>query len=71
MDNSRLVDVKPRILDDVDKIKSWKISDIVDPSQMKPLRLPDSVTSAKVDVSFLCHPCLILEKEVWFFGYWL
>lgn len=71
MDNSRLVDVKPRISDDVDKIKSWKISDIVDPSQMKPLRLPDSVTSAKVAISFLCHPCLILEKGVWFFGYWI
>lgn len=53
MDNSRLVDVKPRISDDVDRIKSWKISDIVDPSQMKPLRLPDSVTSAKVGIWFL------------------
>ncbi|KAL5568176.1 hypothetical protein UlMin_024751 [Ulmus minor] len=48
MDNSRLVDVKPRILEDMDKNKSWKISDIVDPSQIKPLRLPDSWTSAKV-----------------------
>lgn len=59
MDNSRLVDVKPRISDDVDKIKSWKISDIVDPSQMKPLRLPDSVTSAKVGIWLLLHPRLI------------
>lgn len=48
MENNRLVDVKPRISDDVDKIKSWKISDIADPSQMKALRLPDSTTSGKV-----------------------
>lgn len=48
MDNSRLVDVKPRIPDDVDKIKSWKIPDIVDPSQLKALRLPDSIAASKV-----------------------
>ncbi|KAK9914663.1 hypothetical protein M0R45_038427 [Rubus argutus] len=48
MENNRLVDVKPRISDDVDKIKSWKISDIADPSQMKALRLPDSTTSGKI-----------------------
>ena len=48
MENSRLVDVKPRIPDDIDKIKSWKISDIADPSHMKALRLPDSTTAGKV-----------------------
>ncbi|KAH0978648.1 hypothetical protein GBA52_005825 [Prunus armeniaca] len=48
MENSRLVDVKPRISEDIDKIKSWKISDIVDPSQMKALRLPDSTTAGKI-----------------------
>lgn len=48
MENSRLVDVKPRISEDIDKIKSWKISDIADPSQMKALRLPDSTTAGKV-----------------------
>ncbi|GMY06426.1 protein TOPLESS-RELATED PROTEIN 2-like isoform X1 [Fagus crenata] len=48
MDSSRLLDVKPRISDDVDKILSWKSSDIVDTSQLKALRLPDPVTAAKV-----------------------
>lgn len=48
MDSSRLVDVKPRISDDIDKIKSWKIPDIVDPSHLKALRLPDPVTAGKV-----------------------
>ncbi|KAJ9185566.1 hypothetical protein P3X46_005184 [Hevea brasiliensis] len=48
MDNSRLVDVKPRISDELDKIKSWKIPDIVDPSQLKALRLPDSIATGKV-----------------------
>lgn len=47
MDNSRLVDVKPRISDDTDKLKSWK-SDIVDSSQLKALRLPDSIVAGKV-----------------------
>ncbi|KAJ6433832.1 hypothetical protein OIU84_017522 [Salix udensis] len=47
MDNSRLVDVKPRISDDTDKLKSWK-SDIVDSSQLKALRLPDSIAAGKV-----------------------
>ncbi|XP_041011160.1 protein TOPLESS-RELATED PROTEIN 2-like isoform X2 [Juglans microcarpa x Juglans regia] len=48
MDNSRLLDVKPRILDDVDKISSWKTSDVVDTTQLKVLRLPDSITAGKV-----------------------
>ena len=48
MDNSRLVDVKPKISDDLEKIKSWKIPDIVDQSQLKALRLPDPVTAGKV-----------------------
>lgn len=48
VENSRLIDVKPRISDDLEKIKSWKIPDIADPSLLKPLRLPDSGTAAKV-----------------------
>ena len=48
MDSSRLVDVKPRISDELDKMKSWKIPDIVDHSQLKALRLPDSIATGKV-----------------------
>ena len=48
MDSSRLVDVKPRISDDTDKIKGWRIPDIIDPSHMKVLRLPDAITAGKV-----------------------
>ncbi|XP_023905910.1 protein TOPLESS-RELATED PROTEIN 2 [Quercus suber] len=48
MDSSRLLDVKPRISDDVEKILSWKSSDIVDTSQLKALRLPDPVPAVKV-----------------------
>ncbi|KAJ9179749.1 hypothetical protein P3X46_008082 [Hevea brasiliensis] len=48
MDSNRLVDVKPRISDELDKIKSWKIPDIVDPSQLKALRLPDPIATGKV-----------------------
>ncbi|KDP21790.1 hypothetical protein JCGZ_00577 [Jatropha curcas] len=48
MDSSRLVDVKPRISDELEKIKSWKIPDIVDSSQLKALRLPDTIANGKV-----------------------
>ncbi|XP_010243111.1 PREDICTED: protein TPR2-like [Nelumbo nucifera] len=48
MDNGRSTDVKPRISDDVDKVKSWKLPDIVDSSQLKALRLPDPITAGKV-----------------------
>ena len=48
IDSSRLVDVKPRVAEDVDKIKSWRIPDISDPSQIKALRLPDSIAASKV-----------------------
>ncbi|XP_021283560.1 protein TPR2-like isoform X1 [Herrania umbratica] len=48
MDTSRLVDVKPRISEDADKIKGWRIPDIMDPSHLKALRLPDAITAGKV-----------------------
>lgn len=57
MDNSRLVDVKPRVSDDTDKIRSRKASDIVEPSQIKPLRLPDSAAAAKVVICFQIITC--------------
>ncbi|XP_077237894.1 protein TOPLESS-RELATED PROTEIN 2-like [Tasmannia lanceolata] len=44
IDGNRTVDVKP----DVDKIKSWKLADIVDSAQLKTLRLPDTLTTGKV-----------------------
>ncbi|KAH7692892.1 YVTN repeat-like/Quinoprotein amine dehydrogenase protein [Dioscorea alata] len=49
IDSTRTVDIKPRILDDVDKIKTWKLADIVDSGHLKALQLPDSMTTtAKV-----------------------
>ncbi|WCJ27942.1 Protein TOPLESS [Euphorbia peplus] len=48
MDNNRHVDVKPRISDELDKSKSWSSPDIVDPSQLKALRLPDPMATGKV-----------------------
>lgn len=47
MDSSRVTDVKPRV-DDTEKIKAWKMADIVDSSQLKMLRLPDSLSNGKV-----------------------
>ncbi|KAJ0968054.1 hypothetical protein J5N97_024971 [Dioscorea zingiberensis] len=49
MDSTRNVDVKPRIAEDTEKIKSWKLADIVDSAHLKGLRLPDTMTTtAKV-----------------------
>ncbi|KAG6397162.1 hypothetical protein SASPL_143327 [Salvia splendens] len=48
MESSRGTDVKPRILENTEKIKSWKSSDISDASQLKALKLPDSLTPNKV-----------------------
>ena len=45
MENNRMADVKPRISDDADKIKSWKLAEIVDSAHLKTLRLPDSMTA--------------------------
>lgn len=50
MESSRGADVKPRILENTEKIKSWKSSDISDSSQLKTLKLPDPLTPSKV-----CH----------------
>lgn len=48
MDGNRNVDVKPRILEDTEKSKGWKLVDIVDSAHLKALRLPDTLTASKV-----------------------
>ncbi|XP_029116430.1 protein TOPLESS-RELATED PROTEIN 2 isoform X2 [Elaeis guineensis] len=53
MESSRMADVKPRISDDADKIKSWKSAEIVDSAHLKALRLPDSMTTASKVVRLL------------------
>lgn len=47
-ESSKVADIKPRILDNTDKVKSWKFPDIIDPVQLKALRLPDPLTASKV-----------------------
>ncbi|KAK4486313.1 hypothetical protein RD792_008984 [Penstemon davidsonii] len=48
MESSRVAEVKPRILDTTDKIKSSKFPDIADSSQLKTLKLPDPLTASKI-----------------------
>ncbi|XP_009400780.2 protein TOPLESS-RELATED PROTEIN 2 isoform X1 [Musa acuminata AAA Group] len=48
VESSRTTDVKPRIPEDTEKIRSWKLADIVDSAHLKALRLPDSMTASKV-----------------------
>lgn len=47
-ESSRKGDVKPRISDNLDKVKSWKYSDISDSAQLKTLKLPDPQAASKV-----------------------
>ncbi|WOL13224.1 protein TPR2-like [Canna indica] len=53
MDNNRIADVKPRISEDAEKIRSWKLAEIVDSSHLKALRLPDSTSTASKVVRLL------------------
>lgn len=48
IESNRTLDVKPRIGDDTDKAKIWKLADIVDSSHLKALKLPDPLTTGKV-----------------------
>lgn len=55
MESSRVPDVKPRIAESMDKIKSWKVSDIADSSQLKTLKLPDPLSASKVVIKLHLH----------------
>ncbi|CAN6486440.1 unnamed protein product [Victoria cruziana] len=49
VENNRTPDIKPRITEDgLDKMKNWKLADIVESAQLKALRLPDPLTLSKV-----------------------
>ncbi|KAH7687231.1 YVTN repeat-like/Quinoprotein amine dehydrogenase protein [Dioscorea alata] len=52
-DSNRTGDVKPRISDDVDKIKIWKLAEIIDSAQLKALKLPDSLSAMSKIVRLL------------------
>ncbi|MFS7928068.1 putative transcription factor WD40-like family [Helianthus anomalus] len=47
-ESSKVVDIKPRIVDGPDKTKSWKLPEIVDSAHLKALRLPDPMPASKV-----------------------
>ncbi|OAY31471.1 topless-related protein 4 isoform X2 [Manihot esculenta] len=48
-DNRSLVDVKPRIVDEpVEASRTWKLTEINEPSQCRSLRLPDNLTAMRV-----------------------
>ena len=51
-DSQSLADVKPRIADEsVEKSRIWKLTEINEPSQCRSLRLPDSLTAMRVNLS--------------------
>ncbi|XAR67781.1 hypothetical protein NMG60_11002680 [Bertholletia excelsa] len=43
-----LPDVKPRIADELDKSKIWKLTEITEPSQLCSLKLPDNLLSVRI-----------------------
>ncbi|OMO54350.1 hypothetical protein CCACVL1_27864 [Corchorus capsularis] len=47
-DNRALPDVKPRVADELEKSKIWKLTEMNEPSQLRSLRLPDSLMPIKV-----------------------
>ncbi|XP_021616763.1 topless-related protein 4 isoform X2 [Manihot esculenta] len=48
-DSRNLVDVKPRIADEpVEASRTWKLTEINEPSQCRSLRLPDNLTAMRV-----------------------
>ncbi|MCO5551302.1 hypothetical protein L7F22_004801 [Adiantum nelumboides] len=48
MENNIAVDVKPRIEEAAEKAKVWKLSEILEPSQCRTIRLPDNLPASKV-----------------------
>ncbi|KAL6972859.1 Topless-related protein 4 [Sarracenia purpurea var. burkii] len=47
-DSRCLPDVKPRITDELEKSKIWKLTEITEPSQLRSLRLPDNLLSVRI-----------------------
>ncbi|KAG2581778.1 hypothetical protein PVAP13_6KG064200 [Panicum virgatum] len=53
MDASRTPDVKPRITDESEKVKTWKLADIVDNGHLRALHLSDTDTNPSKVVRLL------------------
>ncbi|AQK41381.1 Ramosa 1 enhancer locus 2 [Zea mays] len=53
MDASRTPDVKPRITDESEKVKTWKLADIVDNGHLRALHLTDTDTNPSKIVRLL------------------
>ncbi|KAG6472557.1 hypothetical protein ZIOFF_070023 [Zingiber officinale] len=45
VDSTRVADVKPRIPEETERIRSWKLTEIVNVGHLKTLRLPDSTSA--------------------------
>lgn len=57
-------DVKPRIPDEAEKSKIWKLTEISERSQLRTLRLPDSLLPARVCIQSISNALpLFFERE--------
>ena len=50
-DNRTLPDVRPRVADELEKSKIWKLTEINEPSQLRSLCLPDSLMPIRVCIA--------------------
>lgn len=47
-ETSKMVDTKPKILDNAEKIIAWKFPDVTEPTQLRAIRLSDPLSASKV-----------------------
>lgn len=65
MDASRTPDVKPRITDESEKVKTWKLADIVDNGHLRALPLADTDTNpSKVRYIVIELYSLIMQSDM-------
>ena len=50
-DNCTLPDVRPRVADELEKSKIWKLTEMNEPSELRSLRLPDSLMPIRVCIA--------------------
>ena len=50
-DSRTLPDVKPRVADELEKSKIWKLTEMNEPSQLRSLHLPDSLMPIRVCIA--------------------
>ncbi|OMP01357.1 hypothetical protein COLO4_11946 [Corchorus olitorius] len=65
-DNRTLPDVKPRVADELEKSKIWKLTEMNEPSQLRSLRLQDSLMPIKKNERYVTGKATSsLQPQLW------